>query len=99
MTSYADHFTAHLRLTILRLLEATPARRLNASLLRDAADAYGITATRDQIATEISWLQEQGLVTTENLGGLIVATLRDRGIEVACGRAVTPGVRRPSSGD
>ncbi|MDB5432410.1 MAG: hypothetical protein JWP35_3526 [Caulobacter sp.] len=96
--SYRDHFVQHLRLTVLRLLEVAPSCRANDSLLRDAAEGYGLSATRDQVRTEITWLNEQGLVTTEELGSLLLATLTSRGDDVAKGRATAPGVQRPSPG-
>jgi hypothetical protein len=56
----------------------------------------GLTPTRDQIKTELAWLAEQQLVTSEDHAGLVVATLTERGLDVAEGRTVVPGVQRPS---
>jgi Fe2+ or Zn2+ uptake regulation protein len=91
------HWQSHLRLTLLRLLSEQPGYKSNSSVLTQAADAVaGFTATRDQVKTELAWLAEQGLVTnTQVIDGLLVATLTERGGEVATGRAVVPGVQKP----
>lgn len=95
--SYLEHFAKHLRLVVLRLLAEASDYKLNASILRDMAEAHGLTATRDQLATQIAWLTEQGLVSAAELpNGLVVATLTERGLDVAQGRATVPGVQRPA---
>jgi hypothetical protein len=51
------------------------------------------------VRSEIAWLAEQGLATSDELpGGLLVATLTERGSDVASGRASVPGVQRPNPG-
>jgi hypothetical protein len=94
--NYADHFAKHLRIALLKALDTAPARRANSSILHSAMDGLGLTATRDQVKTELAWLAEQGLLTVEDLGGLYVATLTERGLDVAEGRTVAPGVQRPA---
>lgn len=94
--SYSDHFRAHLRLCMLRLLADAPASKANASILRSAASELGLESTRDQLNTEIRWLDEQGLVVTHEVGGLLVAELTERGADVAAGRARVDGVIKPT---
>lgn len=97
MTDYREHIAPHQRIAILRCLEAYPQYRANASVLRDSLVQFALPASRDMVHTEIAWLDEQGLVTSETLsGGLVVATLTERGVDVALGRAIVPGVVRPS---
>ena len=94
--NYNAHFARHVRLAILRLLHEAPGYALNSSILTDAVGALGLAATRDQVRSEIAWLAEQRLVTSDELpGGLMVATLTERGADVADGRAHVPGVQRP----
>lgn len=88
-------FTQHLRLTLLRFLLGAPSYRANSSILHNVADQYGLSATRDQIKAQLAWLEEQSLVKTEDLLGLTVATLTERGLDVAEGKATCPGVQRP----
>ncbi|MFD3263345.1 VpaChn25_0724 family phage protein [Phenylobacterium ferrooxidans] len=94
--NYAAHFSEHLRLAILKVLNTAPACRANSSILHSAVDELGLTATRDQVKTELAWLAEQRLLTNVAAGDLVVATLTERGCDVADGRTVTPGVRRPT---
>lgn len=86
----------HLRLTILRVLVNAPAYSVNDSVLTDAVRELGFGATRDQVRTEIQWLAEQGLATSEALGKLMVAVATQRGLDVAAGHATHEGVKRPS---
>lgn len=83
------------RLVLLRFLDEAPARALNTSVLHTALDAYGHVVSRDQVETDAAWLAEQGLISLESVGPVRVATLTGRGSDVAQGRAVVPGVKRP----
>jgi len=94
--SYQDHFAKHVRIAILRVLDAAPGCRANSSILHSAVDELGLTASRDQVKGEIAWLAEQGLLTVVDHGGLLVASLTERGADVAAGRAVVPGIQRPT---
>jgi hypothetical protein len=58
-------------------------------------DKYGHNISRDLVVSHLTWLQEQALLTLENVGGIQVATLSARGEDVAAGRATVPGVKRP----
>lgn len=97
--SYQEHFASHIRLAILRVLAELPDYKCNDSMLTDALDALGLPATRDQVRTEIAWLKEQSLVMTAEPGILkiTIAVATDRGLEVARGRVMAPGVKRPTS--
>lgn len=91
-----ERFREHLRLTVLRLLAGAPCYRANSSIIHQVVNDFGFAATRDQVRAELAWLVEQGLVATQDLQGLIVATMTERGCDVAEGRAITPGVQRPT---
>jgi hypothetical protein len=93
---YAEHHSRHTRIALLRVLAGAPGFRANSSILHGALDELGLTASRDQVKTEINWLGEQRLVTVVDHSGLLVATLTERGEDVAGGRTVVPGVQRPS---
>lgn len=84
------------RLVILRFLAEDPGYRLNTSILQSAVCSVGHSCSRDQIASDCAWLAEQGLLTREDCGPVTVCTLTERGLDVAQGRAVVPGVKRPS---
>jgi len=94
--SYQDHFAKHVRIAILRVLDSAPGCRANSSILHSAVDELGLTASRDQVKGEIAWLGEQGLIKVVDHDGLLVASLTERGADVAAGRAVVPGIQRPT---
>ena len=96
MTTYAETLRRHRRLSLLRILAEAPAYEANESLLTDVVNHFGVTSTRDQVRTELAWLAEQGLATTEEPGGVRVAKVTQRGLDVAAGRAIHPDVQKPS---
>ena len=92
-----EHAAEQLRLTLLRLLGELPSYRANSTVLMLGAQQMGFDPTRAQVRTQLEWLREQGLVTTaEPTDALVVATLTERGLDVAEGRGKTPGVARPA---
>lgn len=96
--NFAQLLSEDRRLVILRLLSAAPEYTLNAFVLRPGLEAVGHSISADQLATELAWLAEQGLVELEAVVNVAVARLTARGADVAAGRVVTPGVKRPEPG-
>jgi hypothetical protein len=89
-------FTEDRRLSILLVLSDSPSYSANAFLLQTAVGSiYGHNVSLDVLRTDLAWLQEQGLVHTSTTADVVVATLTARGVDVAAGRAVQPGVKRP----
>jgi len=97
MSDFAHFLQQDRRLVILRLLSEMPAYRANSSMLATALEHFGHSPTRDQVKTELHWLAEQGLIKVEDAGPVLVATLIERGADVAAGRAVVPGIKRPGA--
>jgi len=94
--SYADVITQDIRLVCLRFLLEN-GYSLNESILHALVKAQaGYNVTRDKIETELAWLKEQGLVTLDDSPGFYIATITQRGSDIADGSATAPGVRRPS---
>lgn len=96
--SFAQYQTEDRRLVLLKALEAAVQYRANAYLLRHFAESLGHVVSSDRIAQDLTWLAEQDLVRMEAAQGISVATLTERGLDVATGRAVVPGVKRPAPG-
>jgi len=94
----SETLTAHLRLSILRTLAGAEGYTANSSIIATVAVEFGLVTSRDRIKTELGWLAEQGLTANRPVGALIVATLTERGLDVAEGRATQHGVQRPSPG-
>lgn len=98
MTDYAELSRQHARLAILCFAEAAPKYTTNASMLAQMLPRDGIAFTRDQVVTELHWLQEQGMVTLEVHGPLVIVTATVRGLEIAQGIARHPDIQRPRPG-
>jgi hypothetical protein len=96
--TFDEYQTEDRRLVLLRALEAAVQYRANAYLLRSYCDSVGHVVSAERLATDLAWLAEQGLVTLDR-APITVATLTARGLDVATGRAVQPGVKRPGPGD
>ncbi|TKA96893.1 hypothetical protein FAZ78_08970 [Cereibacter changlensis] len=97
MSDYAETLRRHRRLAILRFLEASPTYTSNVSVLTDVlnSDRIGIDTSRDQTATELGWLAEQGFVGLNGKPEFLVATATSRGVDLALGRATHPEIQRP----
>lgn len=97
--SFAQHLAEDRRLVILRLLADQHGYALNESTLQTALEAFAHAVSRDTVRADAAWLEEVGLVTTELVAGkTLVVTITTRGVDVARGRSIVPGVKRPSPG-
>ncbi len=93
--SYADIVIADIRLVILRTLAEDAGYAMNESVLQSVLGQFGHTCSRDRVRTELRWLEEQGLVSIQDVVGVLVARLTSRGADVASGAARVDGVKRP----
>lgn len=96
--SYSHHVQTDRRLVILQTLNRDPGGSHNDHVLQADLGDWGHRITADALRTELAWLAEQGLVEVEHVGPNAeyhVASITDRGQEVAAGRARVPGVRKP----
>lgn len=95
MERVQERFRENRRLAMLRFLAEEPDYRMNTSLMQSALDAIGVRESRDVINADAFWLKDVGLVEHEDLGPILVLRLTERGLDVAEGRTVVPGVKRP----
>lgn len=93
--SFSDYLRKDVRLVVLRILSEMPSYRANSSVIATVLHQFGHAVTRDQVKTELRWLAEQGLISIDEAGSVLVATLTERGQDVAEGRAVVDGIARP----
>lgn len=96
--SYAEFLKEDQRLVILRILNEMPSYSSNSSIIYSALDHYGHAISRDQVKTHMCWLAQQDLIKIETIGSVIVAKLTDFGADVATGKVIVSGVKRPSAG-
>ena len=87
------------RLLMLKALASENDYSISDMVLRNLLREYGHAESADTIRTDIAWLEEQGLVTTEKVGVMVVATVTERGKDIADGAACVPGIRRPRPGE
>jgi Fe2+ or Zn2+ uptake regulation protein len=92
---YSDYLAQHARITILRLLVEQPGYEANCAILADALPELGINVGREFVRRQVDWLAEAELVTTRDVGDLVVARASERGLDVAAGRLSVRGVKRP----
>lgn len=94
---FAQRLREDRRLVLLRLLQEQRGYMANSSVLHAGLQFMGVASTRDDVRTDLAWLQEQALVSlSEAVPGVLVATLTGRGGDVVAGQAIVPGVSRPS---
>ncbi|TYB11835.1 VpaChn25_0724 family phage protein [Aggregatibacter actinomycetemcomitans] len=94
-----DIFTKDQRLVMLRTL-AEDGYDANESILQDVLQAFGHSISRDLVRNHALWLEEQGLVKIKRIdtgkGEFFVLIITQRGLDVAQGRVIVDGVKRPS---
>jgi hypothetical protein len=98
MSSFADFQEQDRRLVLLRALAAAAQYRANAYLLCRYCEAVGHVVSAVRIEADLVWLAEMDLVKLTQEGGVTVATLTPRGLDVSTGRTQVPGVARPQPG-
>lgn len=91
----AEELRRDRRLRILQILNEVPAGVANDAVLKNLLRTFGHAVSGDLVRTELSWLEEQGLLSIARESGLQVATLSERGGDVASGLANQSGVSRP----
>lgn len=97
--NFYDYTMGHARLAILRALVEAVQHTANDSVLAMLMEQLGLPVTRDQLRGQLGWLEEQGLVRLlRPSDSLVVASLRERGADVALGRAHVEGIQRPAPG-
>lgn len=83
------------RLALLQLLAQAPRYEAAAEVLYAALPARGLSASADAVNGDLAWLTEQGLADTSTIGGVTLARITQRGLEVAQGVVTVPGVKAP----
>lgn len=97
---FAEELAQHRRLSILRTLAESDGRA-NDSVLKSALEMVGLSAglTRQVVREDLEFLQKMGCVKLDWYSEtLVVATIKERGVDVAEGRIRIDGVHKPSVG-
>ena len=83
------------RLRVLRILAEDRGHSHNVHVLRGALALLGHDLRADQAAALVDWLAQAGLVEITSEFPPVTARLTSRGLDVAQGRVVVPGVALP----
>ena len=94
--SFKDYMNKSMRLTILRVLLDTPGFQANSSVLFEMLNQLGAPVTRGDVIAQLRWLAGESLITVEDIGSVVLATLLERGQDVADGLEFVDGVARKS---
>lgn len=95
MSSFRARVAEDRRLRILQILDQAEGYDCNEHVLRAELERFAHRPSLDVLRSELSWLEEQGLISTHSAGSMIVAGATARGLDCAGGRARIPGVSRP----
>lgn len=90
------------RLAVLQLLADQPSGSANDATLCEALNAMSHIVSRDRMRELLFWLQAQGalhILDRRMESGLVVATLTERGHDMALGRSRIAGVAAIDSGE
>ena len=91
--------TADQRLALLQALVACN-NDANQNILQTCLAQYGHNISMDLVRNHMLWLEEQGLVRINRLDAgdikMFVATITQRGLDVANGLSVVDGVKKPN---
>lgn len=99
MKSFAELKNEELRLIVLQLLSQSADYRASAQLLHQALPSFSHAVGMERLGIELAWLQVKGLARVDSVGGVDMAVLTQLGADVAEGREVVSGVKRPRPGD
>ena len=98
MREFADFETEFRRRDLLLVLLASRDYSCNESLLRTVLRGQGYLASGAQLRDDLFWLSERQLVRTRDVAGVLIATLLERGRDVAEGAESETGIARPEPG-
>jgi len=95
---FAEHTAQDVRLIILRALADENDHRLNETLIGHLLQTFGHTKSRDYVRTQLRKLNELGAVSLVEAGSVLVAQLKQPGLDHVERRAFLDGVLKPSLG-
>lgn len=83
------------RRAVLSLLADSHAYQAGAPMLQMVLAGLGHAVSLDAVVADLAWLRDAGLLGLREVGGVHIATLSGRGLDVARGLTQVPGVARP----
>lgn len=98
MSSWDAAKEADRRLSILLLLAQDAQGSANEILLQDALPGLGHNPSVDILRADLIHLRDVGGVVLASPGGITMAQITARGLDVTAGRTTLPGVKKPRIG-
>ena len=92
---FSTHLTEDRRLVVLRVLAESAGYTANEYILQQMLEQFGHVVSIDRVRTDLAWLQEQQMLTISDVADVQIARITARGQDVAAGRTVAPGIKRP----
>lgn len=80
-----------MRFVMLRLVNGAP-HNTNSSVLSMQLNGAGYSNTRDQVKSEIRWLEQAGLLEVEEVESVLIVSITERGEDVANGLSKVDGI-------
>lgn len=95
-TDFHDYLAEQARLTILKALAAQTDGRLNEVMLTAQLDLHGYRKSREWVRTQLLFLADAGALKAEEVGTVMIASIKRLGLDHVERRQVIDGVARPS---
>ena len=83
------------RLALLNLLANSSGYKAGGPMLQLALAGLGHSVALDTVSSDLAWLRDSALLSLDTVGGIHIALLTPRGLDVAKGYTQVPGVARP----
>ena len=97
--SYDDRVAEDARLVILRELAKQIDGRCNEVLLTRVLDTFGIRRSREYVRTQLRAMDELGAIRVDEVGTVMVGSIRKAGRNHVERRGIIEGIARPSDED
>ena len=86
------------RAILLRFVSEDADYAMDTGLLKAALKSVGHGVPLRQVNEDAAWLEERGLAACEPLESALLVKITQRGLDVAAGDEIVPGIKRPGPG-
>ena len=96
--TFAQLQAEYRRAILLRFLSEDADYAMDTGLLKAALKSVGHGVPLRQVNEDAAWLEERGLAACEPLESALLVKITQRGLVVAAGDEIVPGIKRPGPG-
>ena len=96
--TFAQLQAEYRRAILLRFLSEDADYAMDTGLLKAALTSVGHGVPLRQVNEAAAWLEERGLAACEPLESALLVKITQRGLDVAAGDEIVPGIKRPGPG-